>query len=938
MSRLEALAPRWGEISALLDEVLALTGDEARARWLDGLDGDRVSLRDTLRALLASNAGVETAGFLETLPRLATIAGDEAGAGLRIGPYRLISELGHGGMGSVWLAERADGQFERRVALKLPRLAWGSATAARLAREREILASLEHPHIARLYDAGVDAGGRPFFAMELIDGQPIDAWCRERGTPMRDRLALLLQVCDAVAHAHSRLTIHRDLKPGNILVTAGGQVKLLDFGIAKLLEGEHTAETALTREAGRALTLDYASPEQIAGLPLGTASDVYSLGVVAYELLAVAKPYRLKRGSAAELEEAVATVDPPRASDAASDPALKKALRGDLDAILGKALRKSPAERYVSASALADDVRRHLGGFAVLAQPDSRIYLARKFVSRHRLPVAAAASVVLALAVGLGLALWQSQRAQLQARQAQRAADRETAVSRLYLETLTTAAGWDSATFAKPGSVPRLLVRTLDELEKKFRDSPDHRLAILESVAVNLPYMGEAEAALAVITRWEAALGQAAAPADQLLNARTYRAHTLIDVGRPVEAEAVLRSALAAPDAELSSRHTRGRAMSRLGSVLEHQGKHVQARQALKEAVALLDEPASVQPRAAALQVLASTYKGFDHAAALQAAEQAHAALLSDPKSERSYLGASFMFLGAALADIGRTSEAEAAMKKSLAAIEPLYGPTDVDTVKAVMRIAQAAAGQGRYDEARRLLAERRAMVEARSGPQRANAMLTLKTAQIETEWRQGDIAAAWRFATLADGPPAALAQQPLDEVVYVGRLLCSLGRGEQAIGLIAQRLRALQTQRFAKSGTFKLRTALAEAMWDTGRHEDARREWVDLVDTMTREQAINNWTYVQANEWAAVASSSTGRTAEALALLQALDGRTPAAGPASKAERAESAWRRATVFAAAGQRDRAATLLLSLQADLEGQHAGSPRLVALKALQAAMN
>jgi hypothetical protein len=352
----------------------------------------------------------------------------------------------------------------------------------------------------------------------------------------------------------------------------------------------------------------------------------------------------------------------------------------------------------------------------------------------------------------------------------------------------------------------------------------------------------------------------------------------------------------------------------------------------------LLDEPASVQQRATALQVLASTYKGFDHAAALQAAEQAHAALLSDPKSERSYVGASFMFLGAALADMGRMSDAEAAMRKSLAAVEPLYGPTDVDTVKAVMRIAQAAAGQGRYDEARRLLAERRAMVESRSGPRQANALQTLKTAQIETEWLQGDTAAAWRFATLADGLPASKAHQPLDEVVTIARLLCSLGRAEQAIALIAQRLRALETQRFAKSGSFKLRTALAEAMWHTGRHDDARREWVDLVNTMTREQAVNNWTYVQANEWAAVASTSTGRTADALALLQALDGRTPAAGPASRAERAESALRRATVLAAAGQRDRAAALLLSQQADLEGQHAGSPRLAAMKALQAALD
>jgi hypothetical protein len=228
-------------------------------------------------------------------------------------------------------------------------------------------------------------------------------------------------------------------------------------------------------------------------------------------------------------------------------------------------------------------------------------------------------------------------------------------------------------------------------------------------------------------------------------------------------------------------------------------------------------------------------------------------------------------------------------------------------------------------------------MVEARSGPRQADALQTLKTAQVEAEWLQGDIAAAWRIATLADGLPASIAQQPLDHVVHVARVLCSLGRGEQAIVQITQRLRALETQRFATSGAFKLRMALGEALWHTGRPEDARREWVDLVDTMTREHAVDNWTYVQASEWAAVASSATGKVAEALALLQALDGRSVGAGPLSKAERAESAWRRATVLAAAGQRGPAAALLLSMQADLEGQHADSPRRAAVRVLEVAL-
>ena len=348
-------------------------------------------------------------------------------------------------MGAVWLAERADGHLKRPVALKLPRLAWGAGLTERLARERDILATLAHPHIARLYDAGIDQQGRPYLAMEYVEGKLIDVYCRERQLPLRERLALLLQVCDAVAHAHARLVVHRDLKPANILVTAEGQVRLLDFGIAKLMEGDRAEETALTQLSGRALTLDYASPEQIRGEPLGTASDVYSLAVVGYELLAGARPYRLKRGSAAELEEAIASADPPRASDAAAGLALKRSLRGDLDAILSKALKKDSAERYPTVATLADDLQRHLHGEAVLARPDSRGYRARRFVARHRVGVGAVVGVVAALGVGLVTALWQ-------ARQAREASSREAVNQEMYIETLSAPkypACW-------PPSIPRV--------------------------------------------------------------------------------------------------------------------------------------------------------------------------------------------------------------------------------------------------------------------------------------------------------------------------------------------------------------------------------------------------------------------------------------------------------------------------------------------------
>jgi serine/threonine-protein kinase len=410
----------WPALSALLDEALALPVQE-RATWVESLQGEHAALKDTLRDLLSRAAGVETEDFLATLPRFTRLAPadlrgplTELAAGESIGPYRLISELGTGGMGAVWLAERSDGQLKRKVALKLPRLVWAKGLAERMARERDILATLEHPNIARLYDAGVDQHGRPYLALEYIEGQPIDVYARERGLGVKDKLQLLLQVCSAVAFAHSRLVVHRDLKPSNILVTPDGQVRLLDFGIAKLMEGDSAKETQLTQLAGRALTLDYASPEQIKGEPIGTASDVYSLGVVAYELLTGAKPYRLKRGSAAELEEAIATADASRASEAAAEPLAKKELRGDLDAILNKALKKTTVDRYATIDALAQDIKRHLNSEPVSAQPDSLGYRAAKFLARHRGRAAAAGVALFALAGGLTLALWQSREAQRQ--------------------------------------------------------------------------------------------------------------------------------------------------------------------------------------------------------------------------------------------------------------------------------------------------------------------------------------------------------------------------------------------------------------------------------------------------------------------------------------------------------------------------------------------
>jgi serine/threonine-protein kinase len=522
VTALQDLVARWPEINALLDEALVLPVAD-REPWLARLTDERATLRDTVSRLLAAHASLESGSFLGTLPRLVLPVGaaananavdlTEPAAGAQVGPYRLLQLLGQGGMGAVWLAERSDGQLKRQVALKLPRMLWGAAAVERMTRERDILAALSHPHIARLYDAGVDAQGRPYLAMEYVQGQTIDAYCNAQGLPVQPRLHLLLQVATAVAHAHARLVVHRDLKPANILVTGDGQVRLLDFGIAKLMEGERTEETALTRAVGRVLTLEYASPEQVRGEPLGTASDVYSLAVVAYELLAGCRPYPLKRGTAAELEEAITLLDPPLASEAAVHAAVRKSLRGDLDAILNQALRKAPDERYASVAEFARDVERHLRGEPVVARPDTLHYRAGRFARRHWLPLSAGTAVVIALSAGGLTALTQAREARQQATLAAQQAEvarqesrRAEAVQGFLLDIFRA----NADTQADPAKARATTARELLDigaarLDQTLGDQPEVRERVLGTLSSMYGALGLGERA-AVLTEQRLAL------------------------------------------------------------------------------------------------------------------------------------------------------------------------------------------------------------------------------------------------------------------------------------------------------------------------------------------------------------------------------------------------------------------------------------------------
>ena len=367
----------------------------------------------------------ELVGPGDACPPAAVLVADQT-----IGPYRLIREIGHGGMGSVWLAERSDGALKRQVALKLPHIALAQDKLAdRFARERDILAGLVHPHIARLYDAGVTQDGRPYLAMEYVPGQSLGDYCQSHGLGLAARLRLFRQVLRAIQYAHSQLVVHRDLKPGNILVTDEGEVRLLDFGIAKLLHSDAVHATEVTELGGRALTPQYAAPEQILGQPIGTGADIYSLGMLLYELLAGAPPYRLKRATRGGLEDAILSAQPAMPSQAGQGHvAWAKKLAGDLDTILLKALKKDPAERYLTASAFAEDIDRYLNGEPVLARPDSTWYRTGKFVSRYRWGVAAVTTIIMALAAGLGAALWQAGVAEQNAEKARKEAKTAQAV------------------------------------------------------------------------------------------------------------------------------------------------------------------------------------------------------------------------------------------------------------------------------------------------------------------------------------------------------------------------------------------------------------------------------------------------------------------------------------------------------------------------------
>ena len=414
---------QWLALSHRLDEALEMTDDE-RSTWFSALRAENPTLARQLEILLEEHRELSREGFLDERP--VELPGAQGLAGQTFGVYTLVSQIGHGGMGTVWLAERSDGRFERRVALKVLSFAlMGKGGEERFKREGHILGRLTHPHIAELIDAGVSLTGQPFLVLEYVEGDHIDRYCDQNHLDVRARVRLFLDVLRAVAQAHANLIVHRDLKPSNILVRTDGQAKLLDFGIAKLLECDgQSGEAPLTLEGGRALTPEYAAPEQLKGEPVTPATDVYASGVLLYVLLTGRHPVGSAPHTPAALVKAILDNEPPRPSEVVASTVtneeasvtnarrrvttpdkLARTLRGDLDTIVAKALKKNPRERYASIEEFADDLQRYLRHEPISARPDAIVYRAGKFVRRHRSSVVAALLVTLAV-IGTALFTW----------------------------------------------------------------------------------------------------------------------------------------------------------------------------------------------------------------------------------------------------------------------------------------------------------------------------------------------------------------------------------------------------------------------------------------------------------------------------------------------------------------------------------------------------
>jgi serine/threonine-protein kinase len=713
---------RWLKASRHLDQVLELPAPQ----WPAYVADVRLSDPDTaaeLEAMLEDHRRVNAEGFLDSLPAMAHT--EPRLAGVSIGAYTLVSQIGQGGMGSVWLGTRSDGRYEGKVAIKLLNAALvGRAGEERFRREGTILARLAHPHIARLIDAGVSNTGQPYLVLELVEGRHIDVHCDDERIGIDDRLRLFLDVLSAVSHAHANLIVHRDLKPSNVLVDAAGRVKLLDFSIAKLIETDTLAAAVsrLTREGGAALTPKYAAPEQVNGGVITTATDVYSLGVLLYELMSGQHPAGNAPRSPAEFVRAVTEVDPVRLSDAplgaghegailiasrrsTSLDRLRRRLEGDLETIITKALKKDPAERYGSVGELADDLKRYVDNQPISARPDSLGYRVRKFVRRHRAASVAAAAMAVVL---VGLTAFYTWRLAAERDRARLEAEKSSRVSELLTSVLTSADPFRDPRATEP-TMRNLLDAGAERVKAELGDQPELQVELYALIGRTYARMGLPEKAMPLLEE-AVSLGRRTFASDHVRMAQALNdlGSSRRDTGNPAAAEPLLAESLGMRRRLLGSMDKDvAVTLVELGRALRDQGKDDVAEAPIREALKIRLAVFGDEHRETATSKAELALWLFDRGEVGQAVQLQRENVAT---SER-VLGASHANVAVAKRNLGQmllaqddTAGAELLLRESLDATRKALGERHTQFAAALNVLSSVAEAQGRLVEARGLL------------------------------------------------------------------------------------------------------------------------------------------------------------------------------------------------------------------------------------------
>jgi hypothetical protein len=870
-------AERWERVAELLEKSTQLPLAE-RASFIHAGCGGDLALRDELLSLLRFH---ELAGGpLDAEPVLpadypdagdARGAGDVPEAGSEVGAYRLLRPIGEGGMGSVWLAERSDGILKRMVALKRPHISWSGALAERMAQERDILAGLEHPNIARLYDAGVDAQGRPYLALEYVEGDPITEYCDRVGMSVAGRLRLFLQVLDAVRFAHAHLVIHRDIKPSNILVSAEGRVHLLDFGIAKLLRPDRPNDLR-TQWAGE-ITPNYASPEQISGSIVSTASDVYSLGVLLAELLCGSRPYELKRASRGALEEAILEAQPRAPSRGASPQAaqtratslnaLKRALSGDLDGIVLKALQKKPEHRYATADLLGQDIARHLRGEPILAHRGSAWYYTVKFFGRHRRAAGFAAVAVAALLASTGVALWQAHAARLEAARAEQVKSFALSI----LDSADSDEGAGAATTAVD-----LLHAARQRVELELAGRPAIAAELMTAIGFGLIGQGRSEEAADLLRQAVKLSAQANGSDDaRTLAAQAVLGEALFTLGKDDEAIALLEPTATSAH-RLHESHTEIDALRFLSSAQIDKGDIDAAIGSARAAVAALD-PAPVRSRRALIDAmqahlgLANILNSARRPGVVAEARIAQelAARMPDVSTKSTSIDARVL-ISQGLVREGQVADGLKELETAYADKRAFLGDDHPQTeivahfvgnvrLEAGEVQAAIAAYQAEFDSVTRHQAQRGAAALAYANLGLAAALAAAR----EREQALSHAEAAARLFTQSEGPGAPLTTRALIERA---RMLTELGRLNEAERAFA----TLEPRHFAVAEQAAYDGALAQLRSLQGRHEEAAERAQSSADYL--RTAPSRTAQAQSQARLGEVLLRAGRTDEAIAAL----------------------------------------------------------------------